>query len=200
MAKQIACIVEGQGDVEAVPIVVRRIASEIVPDVETRVATAIRLPKSKLVKPGELEKAVEFAIRKTSGHGGVLIVLDADDDCPAQTGPKLLGRAVGVRAHVSVSAIIAKREFESWFIAAAESIAGHVGLKVVLEVPPEPEEIRGAKEWLTERMEGSRSYSPTLDQPALARTFDMQLALRAGSFEKFHREVKRLLLEVPDID
>jgi hypothetical protein len=98
-----------------------------------------------------------------------------------------------------VAVVLAKREFESWFVAAAESLAGRVGLPADLQAPGAPESIRGAKEWLTERMLGSRSYSPTLDQPVLAREFDIATAVRADSFRKCLREITRLLQQVPDI-
>lgn len=199
MARRIACVVEGHGDIEAVPIVVRRIAEQILPPVIVHVTAPVRTPKSKLVKPGELERAVELAARRVAGGGGVLVVLDSDDDCPAQIGPALLARAAGVRNGMPVAVVVAKSEFESWFVAAAESIAGKAGLPVDLQHPLDPESIRGAKEWLTQRMFGTRSYSPTLDQPALARQFDLAMARRAESFDKFHRETARLLAQVPDV-
>jgi Domain of unknown function (DUF4276) len=199
VARRIACVVEGHGDIEAVPIVVRRIAEQILPPVIVQVTAPLRTPKSKLVKPGELERAVELAARRVAGGGGVLVVLDSDDDCPAQIGPALLARAAGVRNGLPVAVVVAKSEFESWFVAAAESIAGSVGLPVGLQAPVDPESIRGAKEWLTQWMIGTRSYSPTLDQPTLARQFDLVMARRADSFDKFHRETARLLAQLPDV-
>jgi len=198
VARRIACVVEGHGDLEAVPIVVRRIAEHIQPPVIVQVTAPLRTPRSKLVKPGELERAVEFAARRI-GAGGVLIVLDSDDDCPATIGPALLARAESVRNGFPIAVILAKSEFESWFVAAAESLAGIAGLPLGLQAPADPESIRGAKEWLTASMLGTRSYSPTLDQPVLARQFDLASACRADSFEKFHRETERLLSEAPDV-
>jgi hypothetical protein len=199
VARQIACVVEGHGDIEAVPIVVRRIAEQIDPPVNVHVTAPLRTPKSRLVKPGELERAVEFAARRVAGVGGVLVVLDSDDDCPARVGPTLLARAAAVRNALPIAVVLAKSEFESWFLAAAESIAGITGLPAGLQAPDDPESIRGAKEWLTERMVGARSYSPTVDQPTLARQFDLARARRADSFEKFHREISRLIMQVPDV-
>jgi len=198
VAKRIVCIVEGQGDVEAIPIVVRRIAERIDPEIVVQVPTPMRIPKSRLVKPTELERAVEFAARQIAGAGAVLVVVDSDDDCPAVNGPTLLGRAGGVRIGLPVAVVLANREFESWFIAAAGSLAGCAGLASDIQAPANPESIRGAKEWLTARMIGTRAYSPTLDQPAMAAAFDLASALGANSFEKLHREIERLLLEAPD--
>ena len=191
-------MVEGHGDVEAVPILVQRIAQQTVPPVVVQVSAPLRTPKSRLVKPDELERAVEFAARRVAGTGGVLVVVDSDDDCPAEVGPNLLARAAKVRIGFPVAVVLAKCEFETWFIAAAESLAGRIGLPADLQPPHNPETIRGAKEWLTERMHGSRSYSPTLDQPVLAQHFDLDSALRSDSFAKLRREVERLLNEAPD--
>jgi len=187
---RIACVVEGHGDVEAVPIIIRRIAAEIQPSPPIEIARPIRTPKSKLVKQGELERAVELAVRQVRGRGAVIVLVD---DCPKQVGPELLARAQSVRNDVPVSVVLAVREVESWFIAAAESIAGQHGLPDNMQVPPDIENIRGAKEWITQHMQGAKAYSPTLDEPSLAKSFDLRLASRAESFSKFRRDVTRIL-------
>jgi len=89
--------------------------------------------------------------------------------------------------------VFAKREFEAWFLAAAESLRGQRGLPDDLAGPPDPEAIRGAKEWLQSRMPHGQSYSESSDQPALTATFDMNAARRADSFDKCFRELVRLL-------
>ncbi len=63
-----------------------------------------------------------------------------------------------------------------------------------LTTPPNPEEVRGAKEWLSDRMEGTRRYKETLDQPGLTAVFDIASARpRSDSFDKCCREITRLL-------
>jgi hypothetical protein len=193
MEVRIGCVVEGHGDREAVPIVIRRIAEKLDPALVVHIAPPIRTPKSKLLKPGELERAVELAARKVGSHGAVLVVLDSDDDCPAQVGPELLKRIIQVRSNIVLAVVLAKREFETWFLAAAESLRGQRGLSKDLYSPSDPVAVRGAKEWLSQRMESGRTYSDTLDQPALAACFDFDLARRADSFDKCYRDIVRLL-------
>jgi len=196
MDLRIGCIVEGHGDREAVPVVIRRLAEKLDPTMTVLIPPPIRIPKNKLIKAGELERAVELAARTTSRHGAVGIVLDGDDDCPAQIGPALLERATRVRRDLPTAVVIAKREFESWFLAAAESLAGHRGLNTNLDHPPEPEAVRGAKEWLSARMQGGRKYVEILDQPALSAQFNLDMARRSESFDKCYREISRLLNEL----
>lgn len=89
--------------------------------------------------------------------------------------------------------VLAKCEFEAWFLAAAESLRGRRGLAHDLQSPVDPEAVQGAKEWLSQRMGSSERYTETLDQPALAAAFDLAMARRADSFDKCYREIVRLL-------
>jgi hypothetical protein len=139
-----------------------------------------------------LEKAVGLAALNAGTEGGILVVLDSDEDCPALLGPELLQRARSARADLPSAVILAKREFESWFLAAAESLRGCRRLPEDLLSPDQPEEIPGAKEWLSTRVLGD-AYSPTVDQAALTEALDFALARRAASFDKCYRDVIRLL-------
>ena len=139
-----------------------------------------------------------MAARKISGQGAIFIILDSEKDCPAELGPALLHRASQVRSDLPIAVVLAKHEFEAWFLAAAESIRGQRGLKNDLNAPDNPEAIRGAKEWLSQRMEGSRTYSETHDQPALTALFDIEQARQADSFDKCYRDIVRLLDELRD--
>lgn len=190
---RVACIVEGHGEVGAVPLLVRRLAQAIQPGLAVQIESPLRVPRSRLVKPHELERAVELAGRRAGPQGAVLVVLDSDDECPASLAPSLLTRALRARSDLAVGVVLAKREFEAWFLAAAESLRGKRGLSASLSAPEDPESIRGAKEWLTAHMEPGRKYVETLDQPALAATFDLELARRAPSFDKLYRQVAALI-------
>ena len=192
---RVIAIVEGHGECEAVPVLIRRIAQELSPGFVPRVLPPLRVPASRLVKQGELERNVIFAARKLQGAGGIVIIIDCDwnDCCPATAGPALLERARRVRSDIPISVVLAKKEFEAWFIAAAESIRGKRNLAADLEVPADPENIRGAKGWLSARMRTDAGYSETDDQPALTAAFDMAAARRADSFDKCYRDISAML-------
>jgi len=192
MRVQIACVVEGHGETSALPVLLRRIAAIIDTAIDLDIPNPIRIQRSKLQIPGELEKAVQLAAGKVAPHGRILILMDADDDCPATLAPALLDRAKASRSDLPIAVVVANREFESWFLAAAESLRARFHSPVESPTPANAEEIRGAKEWLRERLSGGR-YSPTVDQPALAAIFDLRQARAAPSFDKLWREMERLL-------
>jgi hypothetical protein len=187
------CIVEGDGEADAVRVLIRRITERIDPSIEVRVGIVIRRPRGRLLRLGQLERDIELVARTIGRDGAVLVLLDADDDCPAELGRSLLERAQAEHADIAVSVVVAKREFESWFLAAAESLRGARGLPADLDAPVDPEAVRGAKEWLSARMGGQAKYSPTRHQAAFAAQFDLETARRADSFDKCWREVARLL-------
>jgi hypothetical protein len=155
----------------------------------------LRIPESRLVKADELEKHVQFAARSVGKDGGIFILLDCDGPCgcPKNDAPIWLSRARRARPDMEISFVLANKEYEAWFIAAAESLRGRRGLAEDLASHPYSERIRGAKEWLSDHMPKNRPYSETIDQPALTSVFDMQAARRADSFDKCYREIVRLL-------
>ena len=191
MAKIVA-IVEGDGEVEAVPVLIRRIASEAAPLSPPTVLRPIRVRRQRILKEGELERYVSLASARVGDGGCILILLDANGDCPADIGPVILKRARAAGSGRRIEAVLAKCEYETWFLAAVESIAGTRGIPLDASAPEDPESMRGTKEWLRYRMRGS--YSPTTDQAALTAGFDMVSARRrSASFDKMWRATAALL-------
>ncbi len=186
----VVCIVEGHGEVEALPVVVRRVAQEL--GVFVRVPQAIRQPKSKLLRDDDLRRAVQLAAKRAGPADAILVLLDADDDCPAALAPRMLATVRAERPDRRIAIVLATREFEAWFLAAADSLVGANGLLPGTKPPAEPERVRDAKGWMSQAM-GSR-YSEVLDQPRFAARFDMAAARSAcPSFDKLWRELASLL-------
>ena len=194
MLFSLSCIVEGHGDEKALPVVLRRLRQAIAPDVQLNVPPPLRKPRNAPTKTGGLEAAVEFAARRVAAPRGILIVLDADDDCPAELGPSLLVRAKSTRPDIPLAVVLATREFEVWFLAALPSMCGQYGLAGQIPEVANPEEIRGTKEFLQRCMVGGAVYKASIHQAKLAAVFDMHSArVRSPSFDKLWREVERLL-------
>jgi hypothetical protein len=188
----IGLIVEGHGETSAVPILIRRIFEERRPDLTVQIPPPLRLSRGKIIKPSELSRAVELMARKAGEGAPLLIVIDADDDCPAELGPQLLAHARSARADRELGVVVAQREFEAWYLASASSLRGKSGLPDDLVSPPNHEQIRDAKGWLDQRMPSG--YSPTLDQPKFAALISFEQARANGSFLRF----ERLLLRMAD--
>jgi hypothetical protein len=185
-------IVEGHGEVTAVPILIRRIVAQYAPDVYAHVGQPIRVKRTGLIQQGGVERTVELAARQTTPTDGILILLDADDDCPRELAEQLLARAKAARPDRAISVVAANREYEAWFLAAARSLRGKRGLADDLEPPPDPESIRDAKGWLAHHVPHGFSYKPTIDQPALTHVFDLEEAYAARSFRKVVKDVVAL--------
>ncbi|MBN1916958.1 MAG: DUF4276 family protein [Verrucomicrobia bacterium] len=191
-------IVEGHAEIETIPVLLRRIlAEDQIHDVQA--ARPFRVKRSRITRKDEIEKAIQTAVANRETPGGVIVVLDADDDCPAELGPALLGRCRSVTS-VPVRVVIANRELEAWFLGAKESLRVVRGVHADATAPPLPESLRGAKEELSKNMSPKR-YLEVDDQPALAEKMDFASArTRCRSFDKFLRDVRSLVEETRSRD
>jgi hypothetical protein len=189
----IASVVEGHGEVTAVPKLLHRIAADLgVPLLTPK--PPLRIPRSRLVAPQGIENAVRAKATEVTAAGGILVLIDADDDCPAEYGPDLLARAQRARPDKRIAVVLANKEFEAWFLAAAQSLAGKHGFPDPLPAPVDPEAHRDCKGLLTRARARNFPYKETIDQAPLASSFDITMARsNSPSFDKFCRDVAWLL-------
>lgn len=193
-------IVEGDGEFHCVRILVDRVWRELVGGTFVNVLQPIRQPRTRLVRPEGLQRAVKLALSKLAqlpdqdgGPALVLILIDADDDCPADLAPRLLEMAGEVAPRERVACVLACVEYETWFVAAAESLSTDLNLDPNEPVPNDPEDCRLRKKWIEDRFRKSR-YSETRDQPALTARMDLKLCRRRSpSFDKLCRVLKSTL-------
>jgi len=71
-------IVEGQGEVLAVPELFRRIIAELDLGASIEVGRPARQPKDKLLEDGELQRALGLAANEIGQEGAIFILLDSD--------------------------------------------------------------------------------------------------------------------------
>jgi hypothetical protein len=189
---KVVSIVEGDGEVAALPLLLRRLAQWRTPDTHPDVPAPIRVRRDRFVnREDEFRRHVLLAAAKAGEDGWILILLDADDDCAVQASRSLLARARQVIPHRRVSVVMAVREYEAWFIAAAESLDGHRGFSHMPGQVVAAETPRDAKGWLKERM-GGRSYGETIDQPAFTALMSLaQAHSNSRSFRKLCTEWDR---------
>jgi hypothetical protein len=185
----VASIVEGDGEVAALPVLLRRLSQWRRPEVHVDVLPPIRVYKDRFLnRPEEFSRHLQLAAAKCGDMGWVLILFDADDDCPAKKGAAVLALAQAVIPHRRVAVVLANREYEAWFIAAAESLNGCRGFQSrETDAFADPEIPRNAKGWVRDRMPAG--YGETTDQPAFSARFDLDLAhQRSRSFRKLCSE------------
>jgi hypothetical protein len=179
-------IVEGDGEVQAVPLLLRRLQQWLTPDQAIDCGRPIRVHRDRFLRrEEEFRRMVLLAAAKAGGAGKILVLLDADDDCPVDLAASIVDRAGAVLPRGDISVVCANREFEAWFLASAQSLHGRRGLRIdPQDVPANPDDVRGAKEWLSRRIRDGR-YRETTDQAALVAALDLELARRRSrSFRK----------------
>lgn len=186
---KLCLVVEGYGEVDAGPVLLRRLFAHCGAWVD--VLRPIRIAKGKLVQEQELARVIEFAAKRVGPEDAILVLLDGDESCPAELGTRLLAWAKAARADRRIAVVVAKTEFEAWLIAGAKALvdAGRLGPRAA-DVPVDPEAIRDAKGWLSQHMEGR--YSPTLHQAAFSALIDIAAVRSCRSFDKLVREVEKL--------
>ena len=189
----IAPVVEGHGDQESVRILLTRIWVTIAGGEYANVLKPVRFPKTKLLKPEELVRAVDIAATKlrhlsNSDPQFVLVLFDADEDVPCVLAPKLMDVMRTTRSHLDVAIVVANVEYETWFVAAAESLAAFLKPNALKEIPADPESGRFGKGWV---QRNALRYAEVIEQPRMTALMDLTLCRsRSASFDKLCRELE----------
>ena len=189
----VASIVEGDGEVAALPVLLRRLGQWKTPAIHADVLAPIRVHKDRFLnRPEEFSRHLQLAAAKCGDEGWILLLLDADDDCPATKGAEIVERAKAILPHRRLAVVLANREYEAWFIAAAASLDGFRNFSWKAgDEAGDAELPRNAKGWMRERM-ASGAYHETKDQPAFSARMNLGLAYkRSRSFRKLCSEWSR---------
>lgn len=181
-------IVEGDGEVTAVPVLLYKLLREL-----QRYDIQVAPPKcahgrDNLRKPDGLERFVRYAWKEPD-CGAILILLDAEDDCPLTLVADFVPRinALGVLHPVVI--VCANRMYETWFLASYAALAGQMGLRTD-EPPAEAEAVKNPKDWLNQRFPKGRAYKERTDQEALTRLLIPTLAaVHSRSFRRLTHAV-----------
>jgi hypothetical protein len=188
-------IVEGHGEVEAAPILLRRLLDKANCN-HIGVGRPIRRTQSQLHSKEGIQAGVRLALLQPE-CAAVLILFDGEDYCPKELGAEVRVWACEVAAGKPCDVVIAYREYETWFLAAVESLRGRYGIRPDAAAPANPESKRDAKGAIEEYMPTDRAYSETGDQPAMSAVFDLGLAHRRNrSFRKLVTTIGAVLTQL----
>jgi len=109
-------VVEGYGEVEAVPILLRRLVNLAELWGRVRIGQAIRIPRDQLVKQSGLNRASKLARKNRAS--AILVLLASDSDCPAELGPRLQQISDDLVGDIPCRVVMADHVLEEWFLAA----------------------------------------------------------------------------------
>jgi hypothetical protein len=188
-------IVEGHGEVAAVPVLLRRLLAEAA-CYGVEVGAPIRRTQAQFRGKETVEAAVRLAMLQPQ-CAAVVLIFDGEDECPKELAEQVRAWAREAAGEMPCDVVVAYREYETWFLAALESLRGRYGIREDAEAPGNPESRRDAKGWLEEFMPPQRAYSETGDQPGMSATFDMGLAHQGNrSFQKLVKAIGELLAQM----
>ena len=185
-------IVEGHGDLRAVPILIKRILQERkIYDVQVLAAH----------RRGEYPSIItnfENLYRAALKEGAAILwVMDFDCKtciCPDEEASKLYLRADAIRPSWPFKVAFIVKEYESLFLAdehATRTVLDRITPKTTF--PANPESIRGAKEWLSTAQPKGYAYKETLHQDKITQYLNLEhLRLNSPSFAHFERAVIHL--------
>lgn len=180
---QIASVVEGHGEVQGLPVLIRRISQEIHGEPFVVAHTPHRIPKSKMRKSPELTRVVRLQSGRVRDTGGVVVLTDADDDDAEDLRMELQATSDSAAFSLTV-VVIAVKEYEAWFLAGIESLREHKSIRDDADYCGDPEQPRNAKLALEERM--TESYDSIRHQPAFNARLDIAAAAtRSPSLTRF---------------
>jgi hypothetical protein len=196
--------VEGHGEVEAVSNLIHRVLA--LAGAQRPWAQPLRwknLHQWETPKHGGMKRALEFA--RTHGDvGAVLVLRDADDDCPRDLAPLVSRwvravlvlrdadddcprdlaplvsrwvRAVGLP--FPVACVLLCPEYEVLFLPCMDRMA-EAGFPPACRWDAATWEARrGVKEWLSRQLPPGRAYKPTVDQLRMTRLLDLEALQQA---------------------
>jgi len=203
-------IVEGPGEARALPILLRRLLLE---KFGLNPADIQILPPKNALGYGRLTRAdpkagveryVQHALKDQCDC--VLILIDNDpakglkhdriiqDDCAPELAHYLAQRLRNMYCTKPVVVVVARWEYEAWFLANLERIGSLVGIAEGVVFEGDVESVGSPKGWIARRLPPGRRYSPTIDQPALTRALDLDIvAQRSRSFRRLQHALEELI-------
>ena len=176
---RVAAIVEGYGDVQAVPALVAKTAKAL--GQPSIASDPIRAGEWKLLRrAGILEKYLDLAASREWDM--ILVVLDLEDDCARSESDSARTRIENWKSgrDLSVEIVFMVREYETLFLWSPSCLS----IPENTNLPADPDQIRGAKEKVKSLT--GRRYKETQDQLRYTQLLDLtKLYVSCRSYRRF---------------
>ena len=177
-------LVEGHGEVEAVPNLISRLCQ----DIDCLIPWTKPLRWTNLhqweAKRGGIQRGANF-IRTKPNAGALLILRDEDDACPKRLAPVIADQLRSLTLPFPVAYTLLRPEYEVLFLPCLQNMTGsfpdgRAGLNPTAQWDKDSwEGRRGIKEWLSTQFPQGQSYKPTVDQLTMTRKIDFQTLRQA---------------------
>lgn len=191
--KRLLPIVEGHGEIPAVPILIRNIlAAHGIHDVQPL------QPQRHGEYPTVARKFDNIFLAAIKNNAPILWIMDFDSknhDCPVKEAHNLLSRAEALRPGWPIKIAFLVKEYETLFLideAATRKVFPDIPSQTAF--PTNPENIRGAKEWLSKaRPSPGDAYKETVHQAKITAHLNLDLLrTRSADFAHLERAVVEL--------
>ena len=156
---RLGVIAEGYGDQPAIGVILRRLSGVHGDLAQVQTGSVYNAQgRPNLTKVNGIEA---FSRLLAPEHDAVLVVLDADQDCPLTLAAGLATRMKTCALGVPVAVVCANQAFETWFLADIESVRGQsvkgrVLVNSAAQIQESPERIVNPKEATTRLADATR--------------------------------------------
>ncbi len=171
-------VVEGRGEVKAVQNLIVRLWNDLGCN---PCSWADPIRGQNLLRRDGIVQACSIVRSKPEAEM-LLILRDADDDCPAISGPTSAQWVREETLPFPTAVVLFHREYETLFLPCLARMVGiplrdernveRPGLIAGTAFSGDYEATRGVKEWLSKRFPAGKNYKPTVDQLPMTRLID----------------------------
>ena len=191
--RRLLTIVEGDGDVRAVPILIRRTLEK------NGIFDVGLLPTQRRGEYPSVKKNFDdYFVAATKENSPILWIMDFDSkgyDCPYREAAQLLDRAQALRPNWPLKIAFLMKEYEGLFLhdeQATRIVFPDIPKQV--EFPKSPHEIRGVKEWISGKRPKGMAYKETVHQAKITAHLNLDLLHeRSRDFAHIERAVLQLI-------
>jgi len=180
-------IVEGAGDVSAVPVLLRRLLAHH------------NLHSIEVLRPyrfGEVTKVAKnfrrYVLTAAKEGAPILWTIDCDDGCAVEW-VRTLEEQIPAELSVPIAFAFFVKEYESLFLAEKKCLISQLGVPANATFPQDPESIRGAKQYISSLTPNGVAYKETVHQARLTGHLDIDEARRTS---RSFRHLEKVLIEL----
>lgn len=198
--REILLVLEGYGDVQAAPVLVRRVLGELHGIFPSTIETHRRGGLAHL-RANDWAHFRRFLLTAFTEHMPVLWMVDNDNGICARTLLQEMYRhaqSVGIQQRLAFC--FWYREYETMFLYDPEGVSRKLSIQN-FSVPEEPDNLRASKEFISRAMPSGYAYKETINQSQLSAVIDLALVRsRYKSFQHLERALRWLASDnTPDI-